>query len=209
MENSIDRLPEHTDNETITNLLSKIKLKLKLIDGWRENNEKMRDYTFSKINPTATARIDQIYVTQSNMKNTLNWEINESYNLSDHRIASVIIKQMGLPKIAKGLWRLGNNTEHLHEFQKQVKDLLKQTNKKIKQHKLRYENTANEEKPKLREESNPQIIWQSTKAKIQKMSIAETKNHIAQINKPKNRLQQKILNLKKNKNTTPQSKEKK
>ncbi|KAG1836344.1 Endonuclease/exonuclease/phosphatase, partial [Suillus tomentosus] len=123
VEQAIDRFPEHPDDNGLTRLVGQIINKLDVVDGWRHENDEARDYSFTKMNPLATARLDRIYVSQKIYKMTNAWTIDESYSLSDHRMVSVKITQTGLPKIDEGLWRLSSSTEQLPAFKKRIQKL--------------------------------------------------------------------------------------
>ncbi|KAG2127161.1 Endonuclease/exonuclease/phosphatase, partial [Suillus bovinus] len=104
VEKAIDRYPEHPDDNGLTKIVNQIINKLELIDGWRDKYTETKDYTFTKRTPLATARLDCIYVQKQILETTEQWKIDESCNLSDHRLVLVTITQSGLPKLHEGLW---------------------------------------------------------------------------------------------------------
>jgi exonuclease III len=195
VEQAIDRLPEHQDDNALTKRVNQIINKLEVVDGWRKDEEEAREYTYSQKTPFAAARIDRIYVAKQIIQMANDWHINETYNLSDHRMVTVTLTQTGLPEIYKGLWRLGSATEQLPAFRKRIKKLLDETNDNIVQYLNKYNSSNEEEKQALRMRSNPQTIWQKTKERINEISIEETKLRNAQINRPKNKITKKIHKL--------------
>lgn len=202
VEDAIDRLPAHPDEPQILDAFNKIKNKLKLVDGWRENNLFERQYTFEKQNPDALARIDRIYINANQTNNYTNWDFIEHHNLSDHTIITTELLPAHLPFVGPGLWRLNKNAEEYIPFRKRTKEILKKAKETLDTWKNQDENT----KTTKRNETNPQKIWTQTKLEIKQISQEETKNRRNQINKRKNNLKQaikrKLLHIK-NQNLNP------
>ena len=96
-EGIIDRLPHRTDNVKIMEAFEQFKTKNQLIDGWRENNQEKKEYTYTQnwINQetlekcSSFARIDRIYIDKDNYKYTGLWNIMNQGEISDHKIVTV------------------------------------------------------------------------------------------------------------------------
>ncbi|KAH9910430.1 uncharacterized protein B0H18DRAFT_895662, partial [Fomitopsis serialis] len=105
VEGSLDRTPQHSDDNRLNTLINIIKKKYDLTDGWRTCNPTDLGFTYTHSN-NSMSRIDRIYVTEDTFEYTYNWEITNNIAISDHQMASMTILRKQLPYIGKGTWRM-------------------------------------------------------------------------------------------------------
>lgn len=105
VEDAIDRLPHHWDDDSATEALARFKRILELKDGWRSTNPDTKAYTYT--HPTGShSRIDRIYVSPDLLKTCRNWTIDDVGTLTDHRMVSVKIFAPKSPHIGRGRYTI-------------------------------------------------------------------------------------------------------
>jgi len=102
VEHQLDRFPHHKDDNNVVNEWTKIRTKYNLIDGWREQNETEKEFTFTQPGTMSMSRIDRIYLNRDIYPYAYKWSINTSAKISGHNIASVEILKKQLPYIGQG-----------------------------------------------------------------------------------------------------------
>lgn len=106
VEESIDRLPAHTDNERATSSLADFKSFFHLLDGWRQHNPTDLAYTYLQKATGVQSRIDRMYGTDAILKNSREWTIQNTTLLTDHKLISMQFFDPGAPFIGKGRWTI-------------------------------------------------------------------------------------------------------
>ncbi|KAK7007352.1 Endonuclease/exonuclease/phosphatase, partial [Favolaschia claudopus] len=106
VEDAIDRLPSHEDNNSAVLAFQDLKSYLGLVDGWRETYPTTRAYTFTQ--PIALggsqSRIDRFYVKEDVFEHTFEWDIQTVGIETDHRMISLRLTTEKAPTIGHGRW---------------------------------------------------------------------------------------------------------
>ncbi|KAJ6468894.1 Endonuclease/exonuclease/phosphatase, partial [Mycena sanguinolenta] len=103
---AIDRQPHKTDSDEVITAYLRFTRTLRLIDGWRQCNPDMKEYTHVGTSGKTLSRIDKILVSPALMKQCRHWEIEDVGTIADHRMVSVLISAPGAPYIGKGRWAM-------------------------------------------------------------------------------------------------------
>ena len=108
VEDPLDRLPAHFDNPSIIDNWQSLKSHLSLTDGWRATFPGSLSYTFAQSARQGghQSRIDRIYIQESMLQFSKEWEIGPSPIHTDHYMVSVRISKQNMPFIGKGRWTL-------------------------------------------------------------------------------------------------------
>ncbi|KAJ7060272.1 hypothetical protein C8F01DRAFT_1292558 [Mycena amicta] len=108
VEEAVDRMPHHADDERAVAALANFKRTLTMIDGWRKANPNTKAYTYTSTqDPPTHSRLDPIYVSPELYKNCRGWAIEDcAGNLTDHKMVSVTISAPGAPFIGKGRYAI-------------------------------------------------------------------------------------------------------
>ena len=108
VEDPLDRLPAHFDNPMIIDNWQSLKSHLSLMDGWRATFPSSLNYTFAQSARQGghQSRIDHIYIQDSMLQFSKEWEIGPSPIHTDHHMVSVRISKQNMPFIGKGRWTL-------------------------------------------------------------------------------------------------------
>ena len=130
VEDSIDRLPCHSDDPLAVAALGNLKANLNLVDGWRRTYPDQREYSHQHIPNTSQGRIDRIYITNDLLESTEEWTIHPSTIETDHWIASAKISSPEAPLIGKGRWQIPlyllENEEIIEDIDNKCKMALQQ-----------------------------------------------------------------------------------
>jgi len=108
VEETIDRMPvRQKDNHVALENLSTLKQTLNMIDGWRQQYPNKLSFTYAQ--PTkhgeripSHSRIDRIYVTESVLKHSFEWSIEETAIKTDHKMVVMTFSNPGNPFIGQG-----------------------------------------------------------------------------------------------------------
>ena len=106
VEDSLDRLPCHSDNPSAVAALGNLKSNLNLVDGWRRTYPDQREYTHQQASNASQGRIDRIYITNNLLSSTNEWNIHPSSIKTDHWLASTNISTPDAPLIGRGRWQI-------------------------------------------------------------------------------------------------------
>lgn len=106
VEDALDRLPSHPDNEGAVETLREFKTSMRLNDGWRATYPTTKSYTFLQKSTGSQSRIDRIYLSEAYMTNSSEWLKSTVGLLTDHNMVSVHISNLNTPFIGKGRWSL-------------------------------------------------------------------------------------------------------
>lgn len=191
VEEAIDRLPQHTDNDHVVNAFTIIKNKYELIDGWRWQNPDLQDYTYIQPSTNSMSRIDRIYANKNLYKKAYNWGIIENAAISDHKIPTMEILRENQPYTGEGYWRLPISLIDHPTFHNKSKKLIKETQEKI----------ANS--------NNPQEVWKEFKLQIKKVSQETSKLRNKQLKQQRQNLHKHKRTLIKQVTEAPQNARKK
>ncbi|KAF5341248.1 hypothetical protein D9611_005966 [Ephemerocybe angulata] len=123
VESREDRLPNHADTAAVVNALTKFRERHALVDGWRQENMGMRDFTFATQHVSqqnSHSRIDRIYIRPTLLDSAREWNIRTSrIPKLDHDVVSVQIAPEGTPT-------MGNRRQTLPQFILDDKDAFAQ-----------------------------------------------------------------------------------
>jgi exonuclease III len=88
VEDALDRLPSHPDNNNAVNALDELKTYLGLVDGWRETYPTTCAYTYHQAEAQggAQSRIDRFYVKRDLFEHTFEWGMQSVGIETDHRM---------------------------------------------------------------------------------------------------------------------------
>jgi ribonuclease HI/exonuclease III len=105
-EDPIDRSPAKPDNPRATDALRNLRQSLGVIDQWRHENPKTREYTYRATRTTSQikSRLDRIYVAKDKTKHTFEWNMRPSPVPTDHWLVSVRFAPADATHIGKGRW---------------------------------------------------------------------------------------------------------
>ena len=112
VEETIDRMPVRSkDNHIALSNLATLKETLNLIDGWRQQYPNKLSFTY--VQPIkngeripSRSRIDRIYVTESVLKHSFDWSIEETAIKTDHKMVVMTFSDPGNPFIGQGRWTI-------------------------------------------------------------------------------------------------------
>ena len=91
VEDSLDRSPQHYDDNRVVKIFNKLKKRFNLVDGWRIHNPLSREFTFNQKATSSMSRIDRIYINKDLYPNALDWGLINSAGSSDHDLTYVCI----------------------------------------------------------------------------------------------------------------------
>jgi ribonuclease HI/exonuclease III len=184
VEESIDRLPAHSDSEEAVESLKALTRHLNLIDGWRDTNPTQRAYTFRQSRKTATgsqSRIDRIYVKRGLMEYTRDWKIEDSgIPDTDHQIATSLISHRSEVNIGKGRWTMNANVIKNRNLTKFAREKGIETLRSIGQIEARTQ------------EDNPQRFFHQFKKEITAEARRTMKIEIPKLDKSIQRLREEL-----------------
>jgi exonuclease III len=107
VEDAIDRLPMHEEQNRSPETLRELKHMLRLGDGWRSTFPDTKAYTFHQMATGIKSRIDQIYVTNNLLERSQEWKINPTGILNaDHWMVSAKVSNSDIPETGKGRWSI-------------------------------------------------------------------------------------------------------
>ncbi|TFK91866.1 DNase I-like protein, partial [Polyporus arcularius HHB13444] len=104
VEDSMDRLPPHGDQESAVEKLGRLIGRLGMSDGWRRNNPNGRAFSYLQVASGSQSRIDRIYVSDELMQRAEDWEMTGPGFPTDHRIVSMSLANYKAPRTGKGRW---------------------------------------------------------------------------------------------------------
>jgi hypothetical protein len=179
VENELDRLPHHKDEEKVIESWKKVKRKYKLIDGWRSHNILNKGFTFIQPVTNSMSRIDRIYLNEDIYPYAYNWSHIDSAKISDHDLVTVDILRQKLPYIGKGLWRMNQSDIENSKIRELTDEILWRTEELMK---ITIKN----------ETGNVQKIWLEAKEDIKEVVKNERKKKEKQLTKDKKNLKNKL-----------------
>ncbi|CAK5283637.1 unnamed protein product [Mycena citricolor] len=160
VEGAIDRLPTHSDNNNTVNALDELKIRLRIIDGWRETYPETRDYTFRQ--PAALggslSRIDRIYVKRDTFSNTFDWGIKRVGIETDHDMTWMKITTERAPTVGRGRWAWPAHVIKDKVLAEYIQETGMELERELK------EITASEDR--RTRDRNAQTLWAAFKSKI-------------------------------------------
>ena len=179
VEQQLDRFPHRPDDINVVKKWLKIKSRHKLVDGWREQNECNKMYTYTQPATLSMSRIDRIYLDTRIYLYAYKWSVIGSAKLSDHSIASVEILKKELPYIGEGVWRMyDEDIEDNAIFNKTISLLVR-----AQQLMTTLKNSK---------EAGIQQVWINTKEKIKETVIRENRAKRMNLQKEKTKLISKV-----------------
>jgi exonuclease III len=132
VEDALDRIPAHADDNAAVEELRKLKTNLNLVDGWRNDNPNGKAYSFLQSATGIQSRIDRIYVTRQVYETMRKWEITNHGIISDHKLVSAHYFDPGIPKVGEGRWTILLYAIQDADFMKSMEDLLQETTAEAK-----------------------------------------------------------------------------
>ena len=123
VEDAIDRLPAHLDDEKAVEALRNFRSEFDLKDGWRLENESRKDFTYLQVATSSHSRIDRIYVARDLINKTLEWEIEEAKINTDHRMVTCAVAKYRSPDLGRGRWAMHHTLLRDETFLKQVQKM--------------------------------------------------------------------------------------
>lgn len=105
VEDTIDRNPQRSVPADVAKEFRSLTKGFALIDGWRLENEEVKQYTWHRADGTSSSRIDRIYASPGVIRKCIKWEITPMH-LTDHEMVSVEWYPHDKINMGKGLWTL-------------------------------------------------------------------------------------------------------
>ncbi|KAF9505405.1 hypothetical protein BS47DRAFT_1306663, partial [Hydnum rufescens UP504] len=166
VEDALDRLPSHPDNQAAVLSLEQLKSLFHVQDGWRKSNPAPhKAYTYLQSNHNGSqSRIDRIYITDPLEQTCLNWEISPPGIPTDHSLVSVHMSNPKIPFVGRGRWSLPLYLLH----DKSLKEHIHQLGLKLQSD---LESCRHSRTPEM----NPQILFKSFKDSITKSARKRAK----------------------------------
>ncbi|KAE9383917.1 DNase I-like protein, partial [Gymnopus androsaceus JB14] len=186
VEEPLDRLPARRDASSITEAFDDLKVKLQLVDGWRNTYPDKLEYTYTQKKTGQMdrhSRLDRIYMKSTDMENTFDWKIETPGVKTDHDLVSVNFTCKNAPTIGKGRWMM----QPYLMYDKEIKKFLDSEGKHLEKELETLENAE------LRSpDHNPQSIWARFKADFVKLARQRAKIVVPKLVKEINELEARI-----------------
>ena len=131
VEDALDRLPSNQDDTAATEALRDLKMKYKLIDGWRLANPTSKGYSWSRESDGTQSRIDRIYVREDFFSDCKDWEISPPPIPSDHDMVSAKIATPSMPDVGRGRWAIPPRLFKIKQIKEEIQELGKDLERKI------------------------------------------------------------------------------
>ncbi|KAJ7161824.1 Endonuclease/exonuclease/phosphatase [Mycena crocata] len=171
VEDAIDRLPMHDDNQAAVDALDELLTSFGLYDGWRETFPTTKAFTFHQnIVNGSQSRIDRIYISENMFVTAREWKIEAVGIPTDHKMVSVQIAHESAPNIGKKRWSMPKNLFKDKILTKAIKESGIAALDKI----------SNLTGPRSTE-NNAQTIWASFKIEITQVAKAREKTIVPRI----------------------------
>lgn len=106
VEDTIDRMPCHTNNVDTPESFDELKEYFELKDGWRNTNPTTKAYTFWQEGTGSQSRIDRIYMTDHTMESCQDWKTEAPGITTDHQMVSTQLVDREAPFIGRGRWTM-------------------------------------------------------------------------------------------------------
>jgi exonuclease III len=106
VEDSLDRLPSHSDPPGTVEMLETFRARFQLVDGWRTTNPDEKSFSFLQQSTAVQSRIDRIYMKNKILKTASGWKMEWTALNTDHKMVSVHITDHKVPFIGRGRWTL-------------------------------------------------------------------------------------------------------
>ncbi|PPQ71498.1 hypothetical protein CVT26_011265, partial [Gymnopilus dilepis] len=123
VEEAIDRLPAHRDPPRVTEAFEKLKQKLQLQDGWRQQHPTELGYTYTQDATQSRSRIDRMYLSQTLLNASHNWSTKTTEIRTDHKLLMVECANWRAPKIGKGRWSIPPRALKSKHVMRQIRTL--------------------------------------------------------------------------------------
>lgn len=104
VEQPLDRIPARPDPENATQALAGLLRKMRLVDGWRDEQPDTRAFSFLQEGTGSQSRIDRIYVTGALLGKSADWDITGSGVRTDHQMVVCSLANYNAPFVGKGRW---------------------------------------------------------------------------------------------------------
>ncbi len=169
VEDAMDRLPPRRDPSEAATALQQLRVKLDMVDGWRERNPTERAFTYMQVATGSQSRIDRIYLSRELMQQANDWNITGAGIRTDHRLTSVGLANNDAPYMGKGRWAVPQALLSDTPFLRMLQDRGLQ---------LQSELDTQSERTAL---MNPQIAMASFKADVRDMAKKRAKQAIPKL----------------------------
>ena len=166
VEDSLDRLPCHSDDAEAVAALGELKCNLNLVDGWRRTFPDKRGYTHQHAPNASQGRIDRIYITDDLLRPASGWAIDSPLLETDHWLVSVKVSTPDAPLIGRGRWQVPTYILDREEVLSEINRIGKIAQDDIETN--RYRRSA---------ENNPQSIF----AKLKRDIVALCRTHAKRV----------------------------
>ncbi|KAF8867642.1 Endonuclease/exonuclease/phosphatase, partial [Infundibulicybe gibba] len=179
VEESLDRLPPHADSSRQTESLQELKQSLGHIDGWRRENPHRLGYTYRQGNTGIQSRIDRIYITNTLLYRSCEWNIQAAPLNTDHRMATMKILDLDTPYVGRGRWSIPLFIIKDKEIINQIAEKGIKLADKIER--IKYSRTAHQ---------NPQTLFKTFKDEIVVLTRKHARSAIPKIKKSIDKLEE-------------------
>ena len=166
VEDSLDRLPCHSNDAEAVAALGELKCNLNLVDGWQRTFPDKRGYTHQHAPNASQGRIDRIYITDDLLRPASGWAIDSPLLETDHWLVSVKVSTPDAPLIGRGRWQIPTYILDREEVLSEINRIGKIAQDDIETN--RYRRSA---------ENNPQSIF----AKLKRDIVALCRTHAKRV----------------------------
>lgn len=106
VEDAVDRIPPRRDLAEAAEQLAELRVKLDLVDGWRERAPREKGFSYLQRATGSQSRIDRIYLKRDMMIQANDWDIRGPGIQTDHRLVVVSLANTEAPYVGKGRWAI-------------------------------------------------------------------------------------------------------
>ncbi|KAH6896307.1 Endonuclease/exonuclease/phosphatase [Coprinopsis sp. MPI-PUGE-AT-0042] len=178
VEDSIDRLPINPDDPLCLEALRTFKDKLKVRDGWRDENPEEIGFTYmqdTSVETPSQSRIDRIYATDETLQNSRNFvSYHSGLPTADHKIVQFQLFDPSSPDIGTGRWAMPTYAVENDELNDEFRTFLREAVSRVS------EPTANESGEE-RGTLNPQTALKLLKSQIRSRAKEWCKERIPKL----------------------------
>ncbi|KAH6874107.1 Endonuclease/exonuclease/phosphatase, partial [Coprinopsis sp. MPI-PUGE-AT-0042] len=163
VEDSIDRLPISPDDPACLEALRAFKTRLKIRDGWRDENPEEIEFTYMQdisTNTPSQSRIDRIYATDETLQNSRNFQSYHSgLSTADHKIVQFQLFDPSSPDIGTGRWAMPTYAVEDDELNESFRAFLEEATSQVSAH-------PTDDDQSEGENPGPQVVMARLKSRI-------------------------------------------
>ncbi|KAI0744993.1 Endonuclease/exonuclease/phosphatase [Earliella scabrosa] len=174
VEASIDRMPPRKDLEEAADSLKILYTSFGMTDGWRTMNEGKRGYTYLQTSTGSQSRIDRIYIANTLVRASSDWDIEGPGIVTDHRMPTCMISNYCAPFVGKGRWSMPACLLSDKPFMEIMRETAMNFQRRLEHNVQCAERT---------EDCNPQLLYKDFKEQLIAQARARAKEKLPKIDR--------------------------